>query len=285
METKEKVKDFNIRFNTLFNRILATSRPTEEVLMEFYITALPVPTAMWVKRSNTQTLQGAIDEAVKVENEMLSLTACHHTTGEKKSSQASKKINGSDNKGTETKERDTTDVEGLHRIIKKLTNTVIDMKRNSGESTSESGGAYNNRKPFKPFYRKKAEGGHGPLALLAPPNEGNLNTEELALIESILNQEEPIVELELEPEDEEEYQVEELLEEESQINVLWDFYTNENDDDQGDSMAEIHTNEIHTRSKGPLEGVMKPVDQTKKDVRLVKAPAPKVPIEKSRLSG
>jgi len=68
------------------------------------------------------------------------------------------------------------------------------------------------------------------------------------------------VELEPEQENEEEYQVEEPLDEESQINVLWDFYTNENNDDEGDSTTEIHTNEIHTRSKGPLVGVMKPVD-------------------------
>ena len=94
------------------------------------------------------------------------------------------------------------------------------MKRNSGESTSGSGGEYNYRKPFKPFYRKRAEGGHGPRALLAPPNEGNLNTEELALIGSLLNQEEPIVELEPEQEDEGEYQLEEPLEEESQINGI-----------------------------------------------------------------
>ena len=51
MDTKEMVKDFNIRFNTLFNRILATIRPIDEVLMEFYISALPLPTVMWVKRS------------------------------------------------------------------------------------------------------------------------------------------------------------------------------------------------------------------------------------------
>lgn len=227
MEAKEKLKDFNIRLNTLFNRIPANARPTEEVLMELYITSLPIPTVMWVKRSNTKTLQRAIDEGDK-------------------SSQSSKKNNGSDNKVAEGKERDTTDVEGLHRIIKKLTKTVIDMKRNSGDSTGESGGEYNNKKSFKPFYRKKTEGGHGQLALPAPPHEGNLNTEELALIGSLLNQEELIVELEPEQENEEEYQVEEPLEEESQINLLCDFYTNENKDDEGDSMAEIHTNEIHT---------------------------------------
>jgi len=66
METKEKFKDFSFWFKTLFNRIQASAIPIEEVLMEFYITALPIPTAMWVKRSNAQTLQGVIDEAVKV---------------------------------------------------------------------------------------------------------------------------------------------------------------------------------------------------------------------------
>ena len=185
----------------------------------------------------------------------------------------------------EGKERDTIDVEGFHQIIKKLTNTVIDMKRNSGESTSGNGGEYYNRKPFKPFYRKKTEGGQGQLALPAPPNEGNLNMEELDLIGSLLNKEEPIVELEPEQENEEEYQVEEPLDEESQINVLWDFYTNENDGDKGDSMVEIHTNEIHTQSKRPLAGVMKPIDQTKKGVNLLKAPTPKVPVEKGRPNG
>jgi len=54
---------------------------------------------------------------------------------------------------------------------------------------------------------------------------------------------------------------------------------------KGDSMAEIHTNEIHTRSKGPLASVMKTIDQTKKDACPVKAPAPKVPVEKGRPSG
>jgi len=88
---------------------------------------------------------------------MISLTTCHHTTKGKKASQSSKKSSGNDNKVIEGKERDATDVEGLHWIIKKLTNTVIDMKRSSGES----GGDYNNRNPFKPFYRKKIEGGHG----------------------------------------------------------------------------------------------------------------------------
>jgi len=84
-------------------------------------------------------------------------------------------------KVVEIKEKDTTNVERLHRIIKKLTNIVIDMKRNSRESTNGNGEDYNNKKSFEPFYRKKTEGGHGQLALPAPPNEGILNMEERAL--------------------------------------------------------------------------------------------------------
>ena len=113
---------------------------------------------------------------------MISLTTCHYTIEGKKASQSSKKSSGSGNKVAETKEKDAKDVEGLHRIIKKLTNTVIDMKINARESTSGKGGDYNNRKPFKPSYQKKIEGGHGQLAFPAPPNEGALNIEELALI-------------------------------------------------------------------------------------------------------
>lgn len=190
METKEKLKDFNI----WFNRIPATARPTEEVLMEFDITALT--NVMWVKRTNAWTLQGVIDEVVKVKNEMLSLTTCHPTIGENKASQTSKKNNGNDKKVDETKEKDTIDVEGLHRIINKLMNIVIDMKKNHGESTSGNGGDYNNRKPFKPFYHKKTEGDQGQLALSTPPNEGALNMEEMALIGLLLNKEEHVVELE-----------------------------------------------------------------------------------------
>lgn len=193
--------------------------------MEFYVSTVPIPIVMWVERSNVQTLQGAIDELVKVKNEMLSLTACHLTTREKKASQTSKKNNGNDNKGAKTKEKDTTNVEGLHCIIKKLVNTIIYMKMDHGESTSGNGGDYNNKKPSKPFYHKKIEGGHGQLALPAPLNEGALNTKELALIGLLLNKEDLVLELEPKQGDKKEYQVEETKDDETQINVLWDFHS------------------------------------------------------------
>jgi len=82
------------------------------------------------------------------------------------------------------------------------------MKRNSGESANGNGGNNNNRKSFKPFYRKKIKGGQGQPTLPAPPNEGILNMEDLALIGSLLTKEEPIADLEQEKKDEEDYEVE-----------------------------------------------------------------------------
>lgn len=103
---------------------------------------------------------------------------------------------GVDNKVAEIKENDSKNMEGLQRIIQKLMNTVIDMKRNSRESTNGNEGDYNSRKSFKPFYRKMIEGGHGQLSLPTPPNGGILNMAKMALIGSLLTKEEPIVELE-----------------------------------------------------------------------------------------
>jgi len=106
----------------------------------------------------------------------------------------------------------------------------------------------------------------------------------LALIGSLLNKEEPILELEPEQGDEEEYQVEEPSEEETHINVLWDFHSDENDD-EGDNTTEINANEIHTQSKGLLPGAIKPIDRNKKDACLMKTSTPEVSIGKDRSSG
>ena len=70
METKEKVKDFNQRFLTMRNRIPATSRPAEDVTIEFYTLALLVSMAMFVRRAAKPTLTETFDEAIKVGKDM-----------------------------------------------------------------------------------------------------------------------------------------------------------------------------------------------------------------------
>ena len=67
MEKKEKVQGFNHRFTTLLNNFSATTKATEESLIEYYTTPLDPPIAMFVKRSGKITLVENYEEAKKVE--------------------------------------------------------------------------------------------------------------------------------------------------------------------------------------------------------------------------
>ena len=66
-ESKEPIKDFNSQFNKLLNKILATSKPSEEVRSEWYISALPSNIAIFVDRATKHTLAENMKEAITVE--------------------------------------------------------------------------------------------------------------------------------------------------------------------------------------------------------------------------
>jgi hypothetical protein len=59
-------------------------------------------------------------------------------------------------------EKDNADMESLQRMVKKLSNEIVDMKRNVGEGTSIPS-------PYKPFFRKPP-----PFKAIEPP-PANLN--------------------------------------------------------------------------------------------------------------
>ena len=69
---KEKVKDFNQIFITPLNKIL--DKPTEVVQIDFYTTALPPPVARFVKRKEIRTLAENFVEAIKVENDLATIS-------------------------------------------------------------------------------------------------------------------------------------------------------------------------------------------------------------------
>ena len=48
---------------------------------------------------------------------------------------------------TEKKDKEPTDMESMQRVIKQLTNDIIDLKKNKGEG----------KKPFKPFMNKRTD--------------------------------------------------------------------------------------------------------------------------------
>jgi len=53
-QAKEPIKDFNLRFNKILNKIPTASQPSEEVRCEWYITALPSNIAIFVDRKIKQ---------------------------------------------------------------------------------------------------------------------------------------------------------------------------------------------------------------------------------------
>lgn len=160
MDGKEKVKDFNQRFLSLRNKILTESRPTKEVVTKFYNSVLPQTMAMFVKQAQKLTLQGNFAEAIKVEKDLASLKV-NKRNDKPSTSRAPVKTH------THRREQDSFDIEGLQRMVKQLSNEIIDLKKNSGESTSGRG--------FFRFLDKK----HFPPRQHPPPE--NINIQDYAM--------------------------------------------------------------------------------------------------------
>ena len=68
----EKFKEFNQRFITLLNKI--PDKPPKDVQIEYYIVALPIPVAMFVKRKEIRTLEENFEEARKVWKDLPSIS-------------------------------------------------------------------------------------------------------------------------------------------------------------------------------------------------------------------
>ena len=73
IEPKEPIKDFNARFNKLLNKIHIDSQPSEQVRIEWYITALPSNIEIFVEKAAKPTLAENMKEAIAVEKRIISL--------------------------------------------------------------------------------------------------------------------------------------------------------------------------------------------------------------------
>ena len=95
MESKEKIRDLNQIFTTMFNRIPIFSRSTSEVLIKYYNPSLLLTVAMFVNRIGTIKLRETFDEAVKVEKGMVSLKGNPSVEESKMALSAKKVVNQS----------------------------------------------------------------------------------------------------------------------------------------------------------------------------------------------
>ena len=129
MERKEKVQDLNQRFTTLLNSFSATTKPTEESLIEHYTTTLYPPIAMFVKRAVKATLVENYEEEKKVEDDMDSITG--HTLEPEVKPMASK----NPLLLTRPKEDHSNKLENVVKMVQKLSNKIVDLEKEKGASS------------------------------------------------------------------------------------------------------------------------------------------------------
>jgi ribonuclease HI len=227
MNAKEKVKDFNQRFLTLKNRIPADSMPAESLVIAYYTKALHQSIAIWVKRSKKATLLEAFEEATQIEKDILSLKDSSSNETETVSS-SKKKIEILPRPTQNKTQSENSDLENLTKVVQKLSNQVIDLKRSTEEASSSKG-------PYKPPFRKPF-----------PPNRPNPNPEGLNLeslqcaLQTILGAQDDLIPPEI---PQEEVEQETTQEEESSPNIFGHF---------SDSIFQANFETVHpynTRSK------------------------------------
>jgi hypothetical protein len=204
MNAKEKVKDFNQRFLTLKNRIPTDSMPAESLVIAYYTKALHQSIAIWVKRSKKATLLEAFEEATQIEKDILSLKDSSSNETETVSS-SKKKIEILPRPTQNKTQPENSELENLTKVVQKLSNQVIDIKRSTEEASSSKG-------PYRPPFRK-------PFQTNRPnPNPEGMNLESLQYaLQSILGAQDDLI-----PPDfpQEEVEQETTQEEESSPNIF-----------------------------------------------------------------
>jgi hypothetical protein len=134
----------------------------KNLIVAYYTKALLQNIAISVKRSKKSTLLEAFEEASQIEKDILSLK--DNTCNEAETTSFSKnKIEILPRHPQHKTQPDSSNLENLQKVVQKLSNQVIDLKRSVEEASSSKG-------PYKPPFRNPF-----------PTNRPNLNYEGLKL--------------------------------------------------------------------------------------------------------
>jgi hypothetical protein len=166
MSSKERVKDFNQIFTTILNKFQPEAKPTQELQIEVYANALPASISMFVKRAAKLTLAENFEEAKMIEFQMKGCKEGQVSLVKKEVQPPPRRgllLTRPTGKQTEQgPEKGNGDIEDLQRMVKKLSNEIIDMKRSAGEGNQ-------GQRPYKPFFKRNP-----PFKAIEPP-PANLN--------------------------------------------------------------------------------------------------------------
>ena len=110
------------------NSFSATTKPTDESLIEYYTTSLDPPIAMFVKRSGKITLVENYEEAKKVEADLDSI---EKNTLELELKHVTSKI---PLLLTKPREEHSNELENVVKMVQKLSNKIVDMEKDRGTS-------------------------------------------------------------------------------------------------------------------------------------------------------
>jgi hypothetical protein len=201
--------------------------PAESLVIAYYTKALHQSIAIWVKISKKATLLEAFEEATQIEKDILSLKDSSSNETETVSS-SKKKIEILPRPTQNKTQSENSDLENLTKVVQKLSNQVIDLKRSTEEASSSKG-------PYKPPFRK-------PFLQNRPnPNPEGLNLESLqCALQTILGTQDDLIPPEI---PQEEVEQETTQEEESSPNIFGHF---------SDSIFQANFETVHpynTRSK------------------------------------
>jgi hypothetical protein len=166
MTPKERVKDFNQRFMTILNKFQPVVKPAQELQIEVYANALPASISMFVKRAAKKTLAENFEEAKMIEFQMKGCKEGQASLARKESQPPPRRglllTRPSGKPAEPTPDKGNGDIEDLQCMVKKLSNEIIDMKRNVGEGNQ-------GQRPYKPFFKRNQ-----PFKAIEPP-PANLN--------------------------------------------------------------------------------------------------------------
>ena len=105
---------------SLLNKI--PDKPPEEIQVEYYIVALPLTVAMFVKRKEMRTLEENFEEAIQIEKDLTSISS--HQDNDESEASTSKK------QGKKNKE---LKLDGKDTVIMQLQSEIKNLKRSKRE--------------------------------------------------------------------------------------------------------------------------------------------------------
>jgi hypothetical protein len=166
MTPKERVKDFNQRFMTILNKFHPAVKLAQELQIEVYANALLASISMFIKRDTKKTLTENFKEAKMIEFQMKGCNEGQASLARKESHPPPRRgllLTRPLGKLVEpTPDKGNGIIEDLQRMVKKLSNMIIDMKRNVGEGNQ-------GQRPYNPLFKR-----NHPFKAIEPP-PANLN--------------------------------------------------------------------------------------------------------------